>query len=71
MNGSTRWNHQQLEMARLDALQVALWGQAIAGVLDACREVGAIIMARVPLLGLTEQPKRLAWLEAAHGGVVG
>ena len=30
-------NHQQLELARLDALQVALWDQAMAGDVDAAR----------------------------------
>ena len=53
-------DHQQLEMARLDALQVALWDKALAGDLDACREVRAIIMARLRLLGLMEQAKRRA-----------
>jgi transposase-like protein len=30
-------DHQQLELARLDALQVPLWDKALAGDLDACR----------------------------------
>jgi len=47
-------------MERLDALQVALWDKAIAGELDACREVRAIIEARCRLLGLKEQSKRAA-----------
>ncbi|EWT03107.1 hypothetical protein N865_04065 [Intrasporangium oryzae NRRL B-24470] len=54
-------DHQQLELARLDALQVALWDKALAGDLDACRQVRAIIMARVRLLGLMEQPRPAAW----------
>ena len=45
-------NHQQLELARLDALQAALWDKAIAGDVDAAREVRATIMARCRLLGL-------------------
>lgn len=53
-------DHQQLEMARLDALQIALWDQAMAGDVDAAREVRAIIMARCRLLGLNEQSKRPA-----------
>jgi hypothetical protein len=55
-------DHQQLEMARLDALQVALWDKALGGDVEAAREVRAIIMARVRLLGLMEQAKRpAAW----------
>jgi hypothetical protein len=55
-------DHEELEMARLDALQVALWDKAHAGDLHACREVRAIIMARVRLLGLMEQSKKpVAW----------
>src|SRR4051812_44492197 len=36
--------YQQLEVARLDALQVALWDRAMAGDVEAAREVLAIIM---------------------------
>ena len=53
-------DHQQLELARLDALQVALWDRALAGDVDAAREVRAIIAARCRLLGLTECSKRPA-----------
>ena len=51
-------NHQQLELARLDALQVALWDKAMAGDVEAAREVRAVIMARCRLLGLGEGLKR-------------
>ncbi|WP_344066932.1 hypothetical protein [Terrabacter lapilli] len=55
-------DHQQLELARLDALQAALWDKAMAGDVEAAREVRAVIMARCRLLGLDERPKRpKAW----------
>ncbi|WP_156415570.1 hypothetical protein [Terrabacter sp. Soil811] len=50
-------SHQQLELTRLDALQAALWDKAMAGDLEAVREVRAIIEARCRLLGLKEQAK--------------
>jgi hypothetical protein len=53
-------DHQQWELARLEALQVALWDKTLAGDVDGAREVRAIIMARVRLLGLVEQSKRPA-----------
>jgi hypothetical protein len=54
--------HQQLELARLDALQAALWDQAMAGDVEAAREVRAVIMARCRVLGLDERAKRpAAW----------
>ncbi|MGO4599482.1 hypothetical protein [Terrabacter sp. 2RAF25] len=52
--------HQQLELARLDALQVALWDKAMAGDVEAAREVRVIIMARCRLLGLDERSTRPA-----------
>ncbi|GAA3721458.1 hypothetical protein GCM10022399_42280 [Terrabacter ginsenosidimutans] len=51
-------NHQQLELARLDALQAALWDQAMAGDVEAAREVRAVIMARCRLVGLHEGSKQ-------------
>src|SRR6476659_9464203 len=36
-------DHLQWEMARLDALQVALWDKAMSGDVDAAHEVRAII----------------------------
>jgi DNA-binding CsgD family transcriptional regulator len=39
-------DHQQLELERLDALQAALWDKAMAGDVEAAREVRAVIMAR-------------------------
>jgi hypothetical protein len=51
-------NHQQLELARLDALQAALWDKAMAGDVEAAREVRAVIMARCRLLGLDQEAKR-------------
>ncbi|WP_374969007.1 hypothetical protein [Terrabacter sp. BE26] len=51
-------NHQQLELARLDARQAALWDQAMAGDVEAAREVRAIIMARCRPLGLGERGTR-------------
>ncbi len=55
-------DHQQLELARLDALQAALWDHAMAGDVEAAREVRAVIMARCRLLGLDDQGKRpKAW----------
>lgn len=55
-------NHQQLELARLDALQLALWDKAMSGDVEAAREVRAVIMARCRLLGLDERGKRpKAW----------
>jgi hypothetical protein len=42
-------DHQQLELARLDALQAALWDNAMAGDVEAAREVRAVIMARCRL----------------------
>jgi hypothetical protein len=51
-------NHQQLELARLDALQAALWDRAMAGDVEAAREVRAVIMARCRLLGLDDRAKR-------------
>jgi hypothetical protein len=51
-------DHRQLELARLDALQVALWDKAMAGDVEATREVRAVIMARCRLLGLGEGSKR-------------
>lgn len=53
-------DYQQLELARLDALQAALWDKAMAGDVDAAREVRAIVMARCRLLGLDEKSKRPA-----------
>ncbi|MGO4598504.1 hypothetical protein [Terrabacter sp. 2RAF25] len=51
-------DHQQLELARLDALQAALWSKAMAGDVEAAREVRAVIMARCRLLGLDQGAKR-------------
>jgi hypothetical protein len=48
-------DYQQLEVARLDALQKALWDQAMAGDVEAAREVRAITVARCRLLGLSVQ----------------
>src|SRR3954469_8201535 len=55
-------DHQQLELARLDALQVALWDKAMAGDVEAAREVRAVIMARCRLLGFSGQSREpAAW----------
>lgn len=55
-------HHHQLELARLDAVQAALWDRAMAGDVEAAREVRAVIMARCRLLGLDEKAKRQkAW----------
>ncbi|GAA5031806.1 hypothetical protein GCM10023258_30290 [Terrabacter aeriphilus] len=55
-------NHQHLELARLDALQAALWDKAMSGDVEAAREVRAVIMARCRLLGLDDRAKRpKAW----------
>lgn len=54
-------DHQRLELARLDALQAALWDKAMAGDVDAAREVRAVIMARCRLLGLDQREKGSAW----------
>ncbi|MGO4602508.1 hypothetical protein [Terrabacter sp. 2YAF2] len=55
-------DHQQLELARLDALQAALWDKAMAGNVEAAREVRAVIMARCRLLGLDDRGERpTAW----------
>ncbi|WP_323099395.1 hypothetical protein [Intrasporangium sp. YIM S08009] len=51
-------DHQQLELARLDALQAALWDKAMAGDVGAAREVRAVILARCRLLGLDVGAKR-------------
>ena len=71
-------DHQQLELARLDALQAALWDQAMAGDVEAAREVRAVITARCRLLGLDETTRwRAAWvprtvvLSAEDRGVLG
>jgi len=56
-------DHQQLELARLDALQAALWDKAMAGDVAAAREVRAIVIARCRLLGLGEVAKRrMGWM---------
>ncbi len=55
-------DHQRIELARLDALQAALWDKAMAGDVEAAREVRAVIMARCRLLGLDHRAKRpKAW----------
>ena len=55
-------DHQQLGLAKLDALQAAPWDKAMAGDVEAAREVRAVIMARCRLLGLGERGKRpAAW----------
>ena len=55
-------DHQQLKLARLDALQAALWDKAMAGNVEAAREVRAVIMARCQVLGLDDRAKRpKAW----------
>ena len=47
-----------LEIQRLDALQVALWGQAMAGDVKAALGCLRIIEQRLALLGLTSQNGR-------------
>ncbi|WP_207555730.1 helix-turn-helix domain-containing protein [Intrasporangium flavum] len=55
-------DHQRLELARLDALQAALWDRAMSGDVEAAREVRAVIMARCRLFGLDQRRKRsTAW----------
>ncbi|GAA2499172.1 hypothetical protein [Terrabacter carboxydivorans] len=53
-------DHLQWELARLDALQVALWDKAMDGDVEAAREVRAVIMARCRLLGLDDRGMRPA-----------
>ena len=56
-------NVQQLretEVARLDALQAAIWPAAMAGHLDAVQQVAAIIDKRAKLLGLYPAGKHRA-----------
>ncbi|GAA3710010.1 hypothetical protein GCM10022399_28560 [Terrabacter ginsenosidimutans] len=45
-------------MARLDALQQALWDKAMASDVEAAREVRGVIMARCRLLGLDDRSKQ-------------
>ena len=53
---------QDLELARLDALQAALWDNAMAGDVESAREVRAVIMARCGrsgwTIGLDDRAKR-------------
>ncbi|MDC5696450.1 helix-turn-helix domain-containing protein [Intrasporangium calvum] len=50
---------QQLEAARLDALQAAIWEQAMSGDVDAAQAALCIVMSRCRLLGLLDRPKGL------------
>jgi transposase-like protein len=53
--------HRESELARLDALQVALWPKAMAGQVDAIKTCLQLITERCRLLGLHEDsPKRPA-----------
>ncbi len=44
--------YRALEASRLDAMLNALWDEAMAGKIDAVREILAIVMAQARLLGL-------------------
>ena len=46
---------QELEVARLDALQAALWDQAVDGDVAAARTAMRIVIARCRLLGIYDQ----------------
>ena len=46
---------RELEVARLDALQAALWDQAMAGDVDAGQAAMRLVLARCRLLGLYGQ----------------
>ncbi len=48
-----------MEVARLDALQLALWGEAMAGDLRSVSVITRIIEARCRLLGLVEPARRV------------
>ena len=45
---------REVEVRRLDALQVALWDAAMAGDIDAVNACLRIILARIKVLGLAE-----------------
>jgi len=45
--------YREVEVARLNALQAALWDRAISGDVEAVEAVLKIVMARVKLLGLS------------------
>jgi hypothetical protein len=47
--------HRALEAARLDRLQVSLWGGAMAGDVAAVAQVRRIIETRIRLLGLIDR----------------
>lgn len=48
--------YRQVELARLDALQVPLWGKAMAGDVRAVDSLLKIIDRRIRLLGLAQVP---------------
>ncbi len=50
--GDTADEHRQVEMARLDALQAALWPRAVTGDVAAVEGVRKLIDSRCRLLGL-------------------
>lgn len=52
LDGETRKSLVALEVARLDALQAALWPRAMRGDEKAISEVRQLILARVKVLGL-------------------
>ena len=56
-----------LEMQRLDALQVALWDQAMAGDVKAALGCLRIVEQRMALLGLTPQGGRFGNQTSNHG----
>ena len=51
--------HRELELARLNSLQVALWPKAMQGLsLAAAHQCLKLIIARCRLLGLYEEPRK-------------
>ncbi len=52
LDGETRDSLLELELQRLDALQAAVWDQAMEGDTKAVAEARACVMSRVKVLGL-------------------
>lgn len=64
-------DHRQLEVARLDAFQAALWDRAVAGDVDAAEAVTKIVLARCRILGLLPHPSAVKRRFAKQGVEVG